>query len=92
MSLHRPVGRPGFALTLSMRAIRHRDGLGAFDEHKSGIADDAHTSGGRQSLLQHTHFRAVGCDRQFGEASLALGLYQRLSTHGSQPIRSIQRH
>ena len=32
----------------------------------------------RQPFLQHAHLRAIAFDRQFGDASLALGLDQRL--------------
>ena len=36
---------------MSLRAIRHRNGLGPLDEDKGGAADDGYAGRGRQSLL-----------------------------------------
>src|SRR6266542_3805995 len=87
-----PSPRARCALTLSLWAIRHDDGLGAIDEDKGSVADDGHTSGGREPVLHHTHVRAIAIDRQFSKASLALGLDQRPWTHSSQSVGSPQRH
>ena len=67
-------------LTLLLRAIRHGNGLDAFDEDKGRVADDGHTGGGSQSFLQYSYVRAVALDRQFGDAPLALSLDERLWT------------
>ena len=59
---------------LSLWAVRHGDGLRAFDEDERGVCDKRHTGSPRQSILEHADVRPIAVDGQFRDASLSLGL------------------
>src|SRR6187401_3078466 len=69
-----------------LRAIRHDDGLGAFDEDEDVVADEGHTCRAGEPVFYHSHSRAIAVDGQFGESSLPLGLDQRPWAHGPQAV------
>ena len=75
-----------------LRAIRHNDGFGAFDQHACGVADEGHTGRAREPIFDHAHVRPIAIDGQFRESSLPLGLDQRPRAHGSQTIGTGQRY
>ena len=82
-----PASTHQMVIIRSLRAIRHRDGFGAFDEHKGSVTDDRHTSRAGQSIPQNTDLRTIVFARQFGKTSLTFRLDQRLRSQGPQPSR-----
>src|SRR5438093_1407117 len=88
--LHRR-GRRGILRSRGRKRIRYDNGPSELDEHEGGVSDHGHTGRAREPVLHHTHLRAIATDRELGDTSLLLGLYQRPWTRAPQSVGPNQR-
>src|SRR2546425_6506754 len=77
-----PAGASGYGTTTALVSSTSTRG---------GVADHGHTGRARESVLHHTHLRAIATDRELGDTSLLLGLYQRPWTRAPQSVGPNQR-